>query len=138
MLAVAFVAVFCGGLAYLQRWESRRAVMYQQRDMTRSIMLEAKQDIATAGHSASVFRNESDRVTYTSHWTEKLEAWETRNGQRQPLIRATVSGDNGRFSLPPISIETYGSPLDDPWIDRLLKAYRAKGWRYKIVRAPTG
>jgi hypothetical protein len=138
MVAVAFVAVYCSQWAYLQRWKSRRAVMYQQRDITRSIILEVKQDIAAAGRTASEIRNESDRVTYTTHWTERLEAWETRDGRRQLLMRATVSGDNGRFSLPPILVETYGSPLDDLWLDRLLRAYREKGWRCKVVQAPAG
>lgn len=138
MVVVATVAFYCALVAYVQRWESRRSLMYQQRDMTRSIILEAKQDITSAGRSASEFRNESDHVTYTSHWTEKLEAWETRNGQSEPLIRATVSGDCGRFSLPPILVETYGSPLDGPWLDRLLRAYRQKGWRYKVIQARKG
>lgn len=138
MLTVAVVAVYCAGWAYLRNWESRRTVMYQQRDITRSIILEANQDIAAAGRTASEIRNTSDRVTYTTHWTEKLEAWETRQGRKQPLIRATVSGDNGRFSLAPITVEIYGSPLDGPWLERLFRAYRARGWRYRVIQGPSG
>jgi hypothetical protein len=133
---VIVAAVWCAFWAYLQRWEARRTIMYQQRDITRSIMLEAKQGIVAAGHSASEIRNDRPLGTGTAHWTEWLEAWENREGQKLSLIRATVSGDNGRFSLQPIIVETYGSPLDAPWLDRLLRAYREKGWRYKVIRAP--
>jgi hypothetical protein len=134
MLVVAIVAVFCAEWAYMRRWESRRVGMYQQRDLTRSIFLAAKQDLAAAGHSAAETRVESDRVTYTTHWTEKLEAWETAQGRRQPLIGVTVSGDNGYFTLPPIVVETHGGTSDDLWLDRLLRAYRERGWRYKVIR----
>ena len=43
--------------------------MYQQRDVTRSTMLEAKQDIIAAGHLASEIRIERPRGTYTADWT---------------------------------------------------------------------
>jgi hypothetical protein len=109
--------------------------MYQQRDITRSIMLEAKQDIVAAGHSASGIRIERPLGTYTAEWTELLEAWENRDGQKPSLIRATVSGDNGRFSLQPIIVEKYESKLDAAWLDRLLRTYREKGWRYKVIQA---
>ena len=110
--------------------------MYQQRDITQSIMLESKQDIAAAGHSVSEIRNERPRGTYSYHWTEWLEAWENREEQKRPLVRATVSCDNGLFSLQPIIVETYGSPLDTPWLERLLRAYSEKGWQYKVIQAP--
>jgi hypothetical protein len=132
---VFVVAASCGAWAYLQRWEARRTMMYQQRDITRSMMLEAKQDIVAAGHSASEIRIERPLVTYTAEWTEWLEASENRGGQKLSLIRATVSGDNGRFSLQPIIVETYGSKLDAAWLDRLLRTYREKGWRYKVIQA---
>lgn len=138
MVAVAVVAVYCAQWVYLQNWESRRAVMYQQRDLTRSSMLEARPLLAEAGRPASEFRNESDPATYTSRWTEKLEAWEVRDGQRRPLIRASVSGATGRFSLPSIVVKTYASPMDGLWLERLLQAYRRKGWRYTVIRAPGG
>jgi hypothetical protein len=137
IMGLVIVAAVWGAFwAYLQRWEARRTIMYQQLYITRSIMLEAKQDIVAAGHSASEFRNDSPLGRGTAHWTEWLEAWENREGQKLSLIRATVSGDNGRFSLQPIIVETYGSPLDAPWLDRLPRAYREKGWRYKVIRAP--
>ena len=135
MWLVFVAAVWCVVWVYLQRWEARRTIMYQQRDITRPIMLEAKQDIVTAGHSASEIRIERPGGMYTAEWTEWLEAWEKRDGQKLSLIRATVSGDNGRFSLQPIIVETYGSKLDAAWLDRLLRTYREKGWRYKVIQA---
>jgi hypothetical protein len=132
---VIVAAVWCVLWVYFQRWEARRTIMYQQRDITRSIMLEAKQDIVAAGHTASEIRIERPLGTYTAEWTEWLEVWENRDGQKLSLIRATVSGDNGRFSLQPIIVETYGSKLDAAWLDRLLRTYRAKGWRYKVIQA---
>jgi hypothetical protein len=133
---VIIAACWCAAWAYLQRWEARRTIMYQQRDITVSVMLEAQQDIVAAGHSAPEIRVERPAATYTTHWTEWLDGSETRKGQKLSLIRATVSGENGAFSLQPIIVETYGSPLDAPWLDRLLRAYREKGWHYKVVQVP--
>jgi hypothetical protein len=133
---VIIAAYWLAFWVWLQRWEVRRTIMYQQRDITQSVMVEAQQDIIAAGHSAPVIRNERPAATYTTHWTEWLDGSETRNGQKLSLIRATVSGDNGWFSLQPITVETYGSPLDTPWLDRLLRAYRGKGWNYKVVQVP--
>jgi hypothetical protein len=120
----------------LLRWDARRTVLYQQRDITRSIMEQAKQDIFVAGHSASKIEIDRPLASYTAHWTEWLEAWEDGGGEKRYLIRAAVSGDNGQFSLQPILVETYGSPLDAPWVDRLVRAYRERGWRYKVISAP--
>ena len=135
MWLVIVAAVWFASRAYLQRWEARRTTLYQQRDITRSIMLEAKRDIVAAGHSASEFYIERPLVTYTAEWTEWLEACENRGKRKISLIRATVSGDNGRFSLQPIIVETYGSKLDAAWLDRLLQSYHEKGWRYKVIQA---
>jgi hypothetical protein len=135
MWLVIVAAGWCASWAYIQRWEARRTIMYQQRDLTRLIMVEAKEDTVTAGHSASEIRMERPLETYTAEWREWLEAWENRGGQNLSLIRATVSGDNGWFSLQPIIVETYGSKLDAAWLNRLLRTYREKGWRYKVIRA---
>lgn len=136
MLAVLLVACYLGFWAYLQRWEARRVVMYQQRDVTRAVMLEAQEVIAAAGPSTARLRLGRDRRTYTSHWAERLEVWESRDGKEVPLIRAVVSGTNGRFSIPPIVVETYGSSRDAPWLDRLIRAYKSRGWQYTVVDRP--
>ena len=54
------------------------------------------------------------------------------------MNRAILSGSNGRLAsaLAPIRVETFGSPTDAPWLDRLLKTYRERGWRYEVVRLP--
>jgi hypothetical protein len=131
---VILAALWCGVWVYFQRWEARRKIMYQQQDVTRSIVLEAKQEIVATGHLASEIRIERPVGTYTAKWTEWFEASENRTGQKLSLIRATVSGDNGRFSLQPIIVETYGSKLDAAWLDRLPRTYREKGWRYKVIQ----
>ena len=136
MALVVVAAIECAFWTSLYKCEARRPLMYQQRDVTRAIMLEAQQDIAAAGHSTAEIRNERPRGTYSYEWTEWLEAWEIRGGQKRPLIRAAVSGNDGQFALEPILVETYGSPLDAPWLDRLLRAYREKGWPYRVVQAP--
>jgi hypothetical protein len=136
---VMLAAYECAIWVYLQRWEARRSIMYEQRDITQSIMQQAKQDTIAAGHSASKIDIVRPQGTYTAQWTEWLEAWENRGGEKLSLIRATVSGDNGQLwqsSLQPIVVETYGSPLDGPWVDRLLRAYRERGWRYKVSSTP--
>src|SRR5258705_9037985 len=95
MMGLVIIAAFrCVFLVNLYKREWRRPIMYQQRDITRSIMLEASQDIAAAGHSASEIRNERPRGTYSYQWIEWLEAWENRKEQKLSLIRVTVSCDN--------------------------------------------
>jgi hypothetical protein len=111
--------------------------MYRQRDATRSIFREARADIAAAGRTAWVLRDETEPSTYTRHWTRWLEAWEDRDGQRNLLIRARVHGSVSEFGLEPIAVETSGAPLDDAWLRRLLAAYRAEEWRYRIVTPHT-
>src|SRR5271168_157395 len=85
MWLVFVAAVGCVAWVYLRRWEARRTIMYQQRDVTRSIMLQAKQDIGAAGHSASEIHIERPRGTYTAEWTEWIEAWENRGGDELSL-----------------------------------------------------
>ncbi|WP_406695481.1 hypothetical protein V5E97_31125 [Singulisphaera sp. Ch08] len=134
MLLVVLVASVLSFWAYLDRWERRRVVMYQQQGVTRSIMLVAEEDFAAAGHTRSQFRQVGTSKAYTDHWTERLEAWGSRDGRDVLLLRAVVSGANGRFRAPPISVEIDGFPFESPWLDRLLRAYRTKGWQYRVVR----
>jgi hypothetical protein len=114
--------------------------MYRQQDATRAILDEAHDDIAAAGRKESLFLVLGGDRSRTAEWEVRLEAWERRDGEDRPLIRATVSGSNGRLAseLAPIRVETYGSPLDDPWLDRLTRAYRERGWRFELVRGPSG
>ena len=99
MALVVVAAIQCAFWTSMYKCEARRPLMYQQRDVTRAIMLEAQQDLAAVGHSTAEIRNERPRGTYSYEWTEWLEAWEIRGGQKRPLIRATVSGNNGQFAL---------------------------------------
>ena len=111
---VISAALLCAFWVWLQRWEARRRVMYQQRDITQSIMHQAKQDIFAAGHLASKIDIDRPRASYTAHWTEWLEAWESCGGEKRYLVRATVSGENGRLSLQPIVVKTYRIPFGRP------------------------
>lgn len=138
MFAVVAVGGYLGFRSCLERWESRRTVMYLQRDVTRAAMAELPSDLAAAGLVSPGSRQVGDDRTYTAHWTERLEAWDTVDGVTRPLLRVTVSGANGRFSLPPIEVvvASDGSPLERLWLDRLARSYRDKGWAYHVVRAP--
>jgi hypothetical protein len=137
MLAMIPIALWLGLRVHVQRWDARRIVMYQQRDVTRSIMAEVGEDFVAAGPPAERRWRSVDRATSRSRWTERLDAWESRGGKDVPLIRARVSGANGEFAIRPIIVETYGAPPDAPWLDRLLRAYRARGWRYETVVRPS-
>jgi hypothetical protein len=134
MLVVLTVASYLAFWDYLRRWEARRVVMQQQHEVTRSILREAEVDLAVGPPASRVLRW-GDTVTYTTHWTERIAVSEGRGESGDPLLRATVSGANGRFSLPPIRVEVQGPLGDGPWLDRLLRAYRERGWRYEVIRA---
>ena len=137
MIAVLFVACSLGFWSYLIDWEARRVVMYRQRDVTRSIMDAAKDDFDPDGRGSLRIHRESDRSTYTTHWTERLETQVLGDeAEKSSLLSVVVSGANGRFSTPPINIETSGFPSDSAWLDRLLRAYQAEGWQYKVIRNP--
>lgn len=139
MIATAFVALYCAWLVSLRNWEWRRSVMDQQRDITHSIMGGATQIFDAGPSTWRMWRMqiESDCDTDTRHhWTEKFDAWLTRGGREEPMIHVTVSGENGRFSIAPILVEMHAAPLNGLWLEQLLRAYREKGWGYKIVEAP--
>ena len=119
---VIIAAFWCAFWAYSQRWEaSSDHHAYQQRYITRSVMLEAQQDMVAAGHSAPEICNETSIRNHTRRTGRNgSRGRRLHKGQKLFLIRrANVSGDNGWFSLHPIVVETYGSPLDAPWLDRL-------------------
>ncbi|WP_165249506.1 hypothetical protein [Paludisphaera soli] len=140
MLLVASASLPLALFAHLRGWERRRQLMYHQADVTRAILDEAHEDIAAAGRKESLFLVLGGDHARTAEWDVRLEAWERRDGEDRPLIRARVSGSNGRLAsaLAPIRVETYGSPLDPAWLDRLTRAYRKRGWRFELVRDPTG
>jgi hypothetical protein len=133
MAAVVVVACYAGEYTYLERWEARRTVMYHQRDMTRSVIEAAYPNIVPAIRPAWSFRNPADSETHTRHWIERISTWKQQNGRLTSQTHATISGANGWLSLQPITIEIDGSPSNDAWLDPLLRAYREKRWRYRVI-----
>jgi hypothetical protein len=136
MLAVIPLAWVLGFGVYIRGWEARRVVMDQQKRVTQSLLFLKKEDIAAADRPMSQLRQERVGTSYADHWMERLEGWEVRDGRRVPLIRVIVSGANGRFRAPPIDVVYSGPSSGYPWLDRLLRAYQAKGWSYRVVRRP--
>jgi hypothetical protein len=126
MAAVVVVACYAGEYVYFERWEARRSLMYQQRDTTRSLL-----DAASPGIIARRFLNDDSEI-HTRHWIERISAGEQLNRRKVPHD-ATISSANGWLSLEPITIEIDGSPSNDAWLDPLLRAYREKGWRYRVI-----
>jgi hypothetical protein len=136
MAAVVVAACYAGEYAYFERWEARRSVMYHQRDMTRSIIEAAYANMVPAIRPGWGFRNPSDSETHPRYWTERICTWKQQNGRLTSQTHATISGANGWLSLQPITIEIDGSPSNDAWLDPLLRAYREKGWRYRVITLP--
>ncbi|WP_068420793.1 hypothetical protein [Planctomyces sp. SH-PL62] len=132
---VVLLACLAATAVHLRRWQARQDALSLQRLVTRSVMERAREEIAAAGRASPWFR-----VVYgpdaASRWTDHLEAWEDFDRRGRPLIRVTVSGANHASALAPIRVETYDSELLFPWLDRLLRDYRDRGWRYEVVRLP--
>ena len=138
---LALAALAAGGtllMSHLNDWEERRQLMYAQRDATKVLCEEAQLDLDAAGRTAGELRVVGGQDGRTADWRITLEAWETQDDQRTPLIRAVVSGENDRLALElaPIRVETYGSALDEVWLDRVRKYYDAREWRYEVVQLP--
>ncbi|AMV40684.1 hypothetical protein [Planctomyces sp. SH-PL62] len=138
MLAVALVAWCLALVVHLRNWEARRVEMYRQRDESLLLLEAARGDLAAAAHPAADFVVRDAGTGRTADWRLEVVGREDRDGRRPAAHRAILSGSNGRLAsaLAPIRVETFGSPSDVPWLDRLLRAYRERGWRYEVVRLP--
>jgi hypothetical protein len=53
-----------------------------------------------------------------------------------PLVSVEVSGGCEDELLRPITIKTSGASLEGQLLDRLIPAYRDRGWRHEIIPLP--
>jgi hypothetical protein len=47
-----------------------------------------------------------------------------------------VSGGCDGDVLRPLTIKAAGASMEGPLLDRLIRAYRARGWRHEVVPRP--
>jgi hypothetical protein len=131
MSLVLVVAVYCGFWAWLRAWEARRPLMYLQQEATRAIIQEPLVALNGKGPGSRVAFLQS---TKTREWSETVTTLsEPSDGSRIGSPRARVSGSNGNFALNSIKIEVFDPAYAEPWLDRLLREYRSKGWRFEVI-----
>ncbi|MDR3620585.1 MAG: hypothetical protein P4L85_14635 [Paludisphaera borealis] len=137
-------SLFCGQIAWLvaglRDWEARRGQMYHQQDVTKAIMEEWKTALGLIEVAGPMF--DDPRRTPTSEWSENILAVGA-DGWRPTTRRMRASGSISHFSLfcifrgtrlEPITVEIFDPLfLDGPWLERLLRDYDERGWRYKVV-----
>jgi hypothetical protein len=138
MVAVLVVGLICGGLARryarLLRRQDLIAQLHLQQQVTDSVIREMHGDIAAAGRKGfSYWTGDSFGL---DDWATQINADDGPDGRRIPLIFVAVSGGCDEDILRPITIETAGASLEKPLIDRLIRAYRARGWRHEVVPLP--
>ena len=142
LVGVLVAGLICGGFA---RWYARRAQrqaliaqLQVQRQVTgsaKSGISEAIADLIDAGRSLS-FTSDDTFDPDRDQWTAQLDAYEVRDGRRIPLIVVEVSGGREGDALRPITIKAAGASLEGPFLDRLIRDYRARGWRHEVIALP--
>jgi hypothetical protein len=137
LLAVLAIGLACGALArsYHQRLrrEAALARLGPSARATNAVLHQAQADLVDAGRGVSGVRitgNGSDRA-----WGRELEVWTDTPTPHRTLLHLDVRGDVEDES---IRITDFGAPLNARAVDRLVGAYRARGWRYRIVRRQGG
>jgi hypothetical protein len=139
MVAVLVVGLIFGGFA---RWYARRAQrqaliaqLQVERQVTDSAISHAIADIPSTGRSLS-FSSGNTYYVGGDQWSAQLDAYESLEGRRIPLIVVEVSGGLDGDVLRPITIKVAGASLEGPLLDRLIRAYRARGWRHEVITLP--
>lgn len=133
MLIVLLAACVSAQWSCLQRWEARRVHLYQRRDLANSVLQEAAVVLAATRPIAPRTPAMSSS-TATRHWSLRLELLERREGGQIPVVLVEVSQSNGTFGLRPITIEPSGLEFDEEVVDRLDRAFRERGWAFRIER----
>jgi hypothetical protein len=135
MVAVLVVGLICGGFA---RWHARRthrqaliAQLHVQQQVTNSVIYQTHADLRAAGRTNLSASTENSFGP--NGWIERLDAYESPDGRRMPLIVVEVSGGCDDNLLRPITIKTSGASLEGQLLDRLIPAYRARGWRHEVL-----
>jgi hypothetical protein len=138
MAAVLVVGLICGGFArWYARWAQRQALIAQlhvQQQVTGSVLSQALVDISS-GRSLS-FSSEDLFDSGRAEWTAQADAYERLEGRRIPLIVVKVSGGCDGGALRPITIKAAGASLEGQLLDRLIRAYRARGWHHEVIALP--
>jgi hypothetical protein len=62
-----------------------------------------------------------------------MDAHETLDGKSIRLIGLDESGGCDDDGVRHITIKTAGAPLEGPLVDRLIDAYRSRGWKCDVV-----
>jgi hypothetical protein len=89
---------------------------------------------ATTARGGSVSGWTSSRRSITS-WITSLGLSYSQPGSGTVGLKFEVSGGLRGTNLEPITIEVTGpEALGKPVVDRLKRAYDAKGWRYRVIR----
>jgi hypothetical protein len=131
MVAVLVVGQICGGFA---RWQALIAQLHVQQQVTNLVIHQTRADIAAAGRKN--FSSLTENSSSLDDWAERFEAYESSDGGRMPLIVVNVSGGCDNDHLWPITIKTSGTPLEGYLLDRLIDAYRTRGWRHEVIPLP--
>ena len=135
MVAVLVVGLICGGFSSWYARQLRRqgliAQLHVQQQVTDSVIHQTIADIAAAPQKASsVSSGDSFGL---DKWTAELDAYERLDGRRIKRIFVEVSGGRDGDVLRPITIKASGASLERQLLDRLIRAYRVRGWQHEVV-----
>jgi hypothetical protein len=141
LIVVLVIGLFCGEFA---RWYARQlrrqgliAQLHVQQQVTDSaihLTIADMSSISAAGRKG--FSVSSGDSFGHDKWTAQVDAYEGLDGRRIPRVFVEVSGGCDRDVLRPITIKNSGAPLEGQLLDRLIRAYRARGWPHEVVSIP--
>jgi hypothetical protein len=139
MAAILIVGGLAGTLARLddQRRRSDRAWarLMLRRQVTDAAVALGRADPGSAGRRPPSSRDDFSLPEQgpLGPWSYEARSWGGGIGEGPPLIHVRVEGD-GRGAAP-LTIRDHGSPRNGPVVGRLVRAYRERGWPYRVVAA---
>jgi hypothetical protein len=147
MLGVLIFGLLFGLIAWqldrqLERQRRRasiEALVIKQYEVTEIILRESEADAhAFAGSLKQPGTNFGGRsgggsASVGEGWSRELLVAYDIDGNRRKLIDLDLRGDSPDLRLVPIVIEDRSGDLNAKILERLCRAYREKGWPYRII-----
>ncbi len=139
LVAVLVIGLICGGLARWYAREARRrallAELRTQQELTTSVIHQTRHDLEAAGRKEVSFRTEDSFGP--DEWRELIETCESPDGRHMRSIIVEASGGCDQGILRPITIRISEAPQKGLFLDRLIRAYHARGWLHEVAPGPS-
>ncbi len=138
MLLVLVVAICCGMLVSAVDLKRREAKMWTEIIAQQVVTFETlhiPDPVISQFSSTQPLQFGGSNRRDGRRWQDSDSSWVDEKEQRRYRTRIAVAGGapDGSTALDPIVIEDRGGELNAHFIAKLVAAYQAKGWAYRVV-----